>query len=162
MVYFKKVYITDLSKAEVELLLRKASVRRDSSLDLASATTDIGTNKLFLGRIGKSALTFTRLRTSFEKFLPKLIIRLPLDTAECYYQLRFSLSSTFFFVFYAIAFLGTVTSFLLGDVLIDGLLSIVFTGSIYALVILLEINLTSKRLNKALSQSLLVNPLQPF
>ncbi|MEO7214303.1 hypothetical protein [Mucilaginibacter sp.] len=161
MIYFKKVYITDLSKPEVELFLRKASVRRDSSLDLASATTDIGTDKLFLGRIGKSALTFTRLRTSFEKFLPKLIIKFPLDTEECYYQLRFSLSSTVFFVFYAIAFLGTVTNFLLGDALMDGLLSILFTGSIYALLILLEIRLTSKRLNKALSQSLLVTPQQP-
>ncbi|MBD1366004.1 hypothetical protein IDJ77_19480 [Mucilaginibacter sp. ZT4R22] len=160
MFYFKKVYINDLSKTEVERLLRKASLKRVDSLDLISASTDVGTDKLFLGFIGKSALLFTRLHTSLERFLPKLIIKLPLDTDECYYQLRLkSLSAIVCFVLALLLMLSlfqTVT----GEINVDGFFTVLLICIVYFGLILLEVKITSSRINKALSQLLSTIPLQ--
>lgn len=160
MFYFKKVYITNLSKTEVESLLRKASLKRVNSLDLISANSDVGSDKLFLGNIGKSALLFTRLHSSLENFLPKVIIKLPLDTDECYYQLRLKgLSAILAFVL-ALGLAFSLFQASVGETDIDGLMTKLLICIIYSGLLLLEIKITSTRINKALSQPLAPTPTQ--
>ena len=161
MFYFKKVYITNLSKTEVESLLRRASLKRINSLDLTSASSDVGSDKLFLGYNGKSALFLTRLHTSFEKFLPKVIIKFPLDTDECYYQLRLKWLSAIISIVLAIVLVFALFQTSTGEASIDALLTMLLTCIIFFGLLLLETKITTNRINKALSQPLTSTPSQP-
>jgi hypothetical protein len=154
MFYFKKVYVTHLSKTEVESLLRKASLKRINSLDLTSASSDVGSDKLFLGYNGKSALFLTRLHTSLENFLPKVIIKLPLDTDECYYQLRLKGLSAVISIALALVLAFALFQTSAGEASIDALLTMLLICVIFSGLLLLEIKITSTRINKALSQPL--------
>jgi len=95
MLYFKKIYLpNDLEKQDLEKGLRSRSLKRSQMLDFVFETTNTGTDKYFLGNEGKKDLKLTRIKTSFESFLPKIIISFPKETAEQYYKFRLSILST--------------------------------------------------------------------
>ena len=162
MPYFKKVQIENYTRSEAEAALRKVSLKRTSPLDFSSAITDIGSDKLFLGYIGKSALTFTRLRTSVEKFLPKLVIKLPLDGEDCYYQLRLSVVSATVFILFTFGFLIAFAGILSGNTEIGGLLSAAIFLGLYFALLAFEINIVSNRIKKALLKSQSAIHVRPF
>jgi len=95
MLNIRTIHFADeAEKLHLEKAMRKYASKRSSPLDFLSAQTDFKTEKKFLGYEGKGTLQFTRLRSSFEKFLPKLIVQIPKTNEKNYYQIRLSWSST--------------------------------------------------------------------
>lgn len=151
--YFKTIPLpSDLNQPQAESFLRKASIKESMSLDFKFKAVDIGTDKIFYGLEGKKDLKFTRLKTSFEFFMPKLIISLSKDPAANYYRIRLGAIS--------IAIIG-----LLGFAVFTGLVGILrgttdfatfspflIIIGIYALLFFFEINITVHKINKALSK----------
>jgi hypothetical protein len=101
MIYFKKVYFNYDDRAVIEAALRKASLKRGRPLDWESTNSNIGSDKYFLGHEGRDALSFARLKSSVE-ILPKIIISLPKNPTDTYYQFRLAL---FPFILYCITLL---------------------------------------------------------
>lgn len=88
MLYFKTIpFPDDVKQPEIEKALRKYALKK-SSLDFKSTTMNIGTDKIFFGLERETSLKFTRIRTSFEFLLPKLIISLPRDQMATAYKIR--------------------------------------------------------------------------
>lgn len=151
--YFKTIPLPlGLNQHQAEISLRTASIKESMSLDFKFKAVDIGTDKLFYGLEGKKDLKFTRLKTSFEFFMPKLIVSLSKDSSANYYRIRLGAVS--------IAVMG-----LLGFAVITGLVGIVkgttdlatfspflIIIAIYALLFLFEINITVRKMNNALNK----------
>lgn len=151
--YFKTIPLpSDLNQPQAESFLRKASIKESMSLDFKFKAVDIGTDKIFYGLEGKKDLKFTRLKTSFEFFMPKLIISLSKDPSANYYRIRPGVIS--------IAIIG-----LLGFAVFTGLVGILrgttdfatfspflIIIGIYALLFFFEINITVRKMNKVLSK----------
>ena len=149
MFYFKKIHLPDDSeKQNLEKGLRSKSLKRSQMLDFVFETSNIGTDKYFLGNEGKKDLKLTRIKTSFESFFPKLIISFPKETAVKYYKFRLSILST---VILGVLSLLLFTSFL--DVVItqknaEAFLITTILSLIYFLFILLELKITRNRIYK--------------
>ncbi|WGQ10824.1 hypothetical protein QG516_04040 [Pedobacter gandavensis] len=149
--YFKTIPLPfDLNQPQAEESLRKASIKESMSLDFKFKAVDIGTDKIFYGLEGKKDLKFTRLKTSFELFMPKLIVSISKDSSANYYRIRPGAIS--------IAIIG-----LLGFSVFTGLVGIVRGSTdlatfspfliiivIYALLFLFEISITVRKMNKVL------------
>jgi hypothetical protein len=151
MVYFKKVELSQYSYDQIENGLRKVSLKRTSSLDIVSPVSDIGSDKYFLGREHGNSLTFTRIRTSFERFLPRAIIKLTPDSS--FYELRLSLISTIAFAFFGVIL--PVFAILVGlsrNGPIEGTSFFIVVTIVYILLIMLELRLVRLKVNKALTQ----------
>lgn len=152
MLYFKKIIIPGYTEQQLEAAMRKVSLRRTSALDMESAITDIGTDKLFLGYEDKKGLTFTRLKASPEKLLPKHIIRLKKDTGEAAYEMRLALMPTVLFVMLSIGWIINAVLTIAGKVPIDGFFTITMFCGIFLSAMFLDMKLTSSRVNKAIKQ----------
>lgn len=150
MLYFKRIIISGCTSQHLEAALRKVSLKRTSPLDMASAISNIGTDKYFLGYQGKKSLTFTRIKASPEKLLPKLIIKLLPGNEKCGYRIRFSAVSMMFFFMFTLPWLLGVTLFISGNGDFINFLTITGVYSIYATVFLLELRLTMWRVKKAI------------
>jgi len=151
--YFKTIPLPlDLNQPQAEASLRKASIKESMTLDFKFKAVDIGTDKLFYGLEGKKDLKFTRLKTSFEFFMPKLIVSLPKDSLANCYRIRPGAVT--------IATIG-----LLGFAMFAGLVGILRRTTdlatfspfliiigIYTLLFFLEINITLRKINKAFSK----------
>jgi hypothetical protein len=151
--YFKTIPLPfDLNQSQAEAYLRKASIKESMSLDFKLRSIDIGTEKKFYGLEGKKDLKFTRFKTSFEFFLPKLIVSLSKDSSANYYRIRPGAIT--------IAIIG-----LLGFGLFTGLVGIARSKTdlatfspfliiigIYALLFLFEINITLRKVNMVFSK----------
>lgn len=151
--YFKTIPLPlDVNQPQAEASLRKVSIKESMSLDFKFKAVDIGTDKMFYGLEGKKDLKFTRLKTSFEFFMPKLIASLSKDSSVNYYRIRPGAIS--------MAIIG-----LLGFGVFTGLVGILRGASdlatfspfliiigIYALLFYFEINITLRKMNKALSK----------
>jgi hypothetical protein len=141
MIYFKTVHLNFDNKASVEAAIRKNCIKRTTMLDIKSSISDIGTGKRFFGYEGKDALYFTRIRSSVEQLLPKMIVSLPKNETDSFYRIRLSI---FPFLLYNMIFLiagKTDASALFSILIIDGL----FIG-----LFLLELNITTRRIIKAI------------
>jgi len=150
MLYFKKIVITDHTYNQVEASLRKVSSKRNSSLDMVSPYSDIGTDKYFLGREGKTALTFTRIKTSFEKVLPKLILELPYNTEVCYCQIRLSVISMVIFCSLSLLWALNFFVMVIGQTTFENFLVLSFFYLIYLGLLFLEIRLSTSKFYKAI------------
>lgn len=96
MIYFKQVSI-DNFLSENENKIRRYSSKRYTSLDLTGSSYHIKDDKCFLGFEGKNDVDITRIRTLFERVLPKLIVSFPKDKGFSVYRMRYSLLSTVVF-----------------------------------------------------------------
>lgn len=148
MFYFKKIYLPNCTAPQLEAALRKAALKRTSPLDFASAVSDIGTDKYFIGYQGKTDLTFTRIKASPEKLLPKLIIKLSPNAG--YYQVRFSIVSMMMFLLFTLPWLLIIALLISGNGEFGGLLTLVGFYAFYWLLLLFEFKLTTWRVKKAL------------
>lgn len=104
MIYFKKIYLDNPNKEQVEKAIRKLALKRTSSLDFTSSGMITGTDKRFLGSEGKTQTKFTRVRYSIENLLPKFIISFPKSEDAQYYKLRFSFRSSVIISFLTTSF----------------------------------------------------------
>jgi hypothetical protein len=150
MIILKKVQLTEAERQIMEQAMRKKALKRTSSLDFKSTVTDIGTDKLFLGYDGKNSLQFARLRASFEKYLPKIIIILPKSKTEFEYRLRYSLLSTLVAVFWTLGLVFSTAFTLVNTHNYEAILvNFIFFGG-YMLLTMFELKLVSKRIQKAI------------
>ncbi len=158
MIYFKKIpFQPNLNKQQMESAFRKTAVRQRHSLDLVRSSTDVGTKMLFLGYQSKKELTFTRIRTSFEALLPKLIINLPADPAADYYKVRFSFVTTLAFGLIAFAFIIGLSSLLTGRTEAADFAVILILLLVFYLLLLLEFKITYSRIAKAIKNTQATN-----
>ena len=103
MLYFKTIPITEADGTKVEAAIRQFAVKRHTPLDLQSSVTEVGTDKLFLGLEKENNIQVIRLRTTFERFLPRVIIRFDKARGFTEYRIRYSLLSNFLFALLALA-----------------------------------------------------------
>jgi len=152
--YFKTVHFPpNLNHTHVETAPRKASMKETISLDFTSKSVNIGTNKIFWGLERKRNLKFTRIRTSFEFFLPKLIVNLSKDPSVNFYRIRPGAASI---AVAGLLFFGLFTGILgiiKGTPDLESLILFPTLTLIYIALILFELKLTTSRVVKALSLS---------
>lgn len=154
MLSVKKIdFINRIEKVQLEKAMRKYASKRNSQLDFLSAQTDFKTEKKFLGYENQNVLQFTRLRSSFEKLLPKLIILIPKSDGELYYEVRLSWSSivpiAFFLVMFPLLIWGMVT----GAKDLQAMLGISIICIGYPLWTLAELHFTKCKIEEALNDS---------
>ena len=75
MIYFKNIHIANPDPNIVEKAIRSYSLKRNVTFDFISLDDHAGKDKYFLGLENDKAILITRVRTPFERFMPKLIIR---------------------------------------------------------------------------------------
>jgi len=150
MLYFKKIKLPVCSSAELEMALRKVSLKSTTVLDMGSSTINIGTDKYFIGYQGKNTLTFTRIRAFIESLLPKLIIKPSQTDNECYCQIRLSAISFLIFLVFNFLEVLVILSAILGKATLEGLVIVSIICILYWLLLFMEFKLTEKRIIKAL------------
>ena len=156
MLYFKKTHISsDLEKEEMEKGLRSKSLKRSQSLDFIFETINIGTDKYFLGNEGKNHLKFTRIKTLFESFLPKIIVSLPKATALQYYRFRLSFLSTVIFAMLSFLVITFFWSLITNQHNNEAFLIAVILLVIYSLLILLELKITKGKILKSTNHTII-------
>lgn len=147
MIYFKKTHLLNNSeKQDLEKGLRSKSLKRSQLLDFVFETTNIGTDKYFLGHEGKNDLKLTRIKTSFESFLPKIIISFPKETAVQYYKFRLSVLSTAILAVLSLLLLTCLLDVVINQKNVEAFLIVVILSLIYFLFILLELKITKNRI----------------
>lgn len=154
MLYLKKNYLSLGEKQELEKAMRNAALKRLTSLDFKSSVTDIGTDKLFLGFEGKEDVQFTRLRTSFEKYFPKVIISIPKSETDNEYKFRFSILSTVAFILWSLFFLLIVGTVLAQKGNYENILIGCIPICLFILLTLLELRIVGTRIEKAIKLNL--------
>lgn len=153
MLYFKTVSFPDqIRQPEVEKSLRKYSIKESVTLDLKVKAVNIGTDKLFFGLESKKSLSFTRIRTSFEFLIPKLIINLSKDETSTGYMIRLSTISFFVFMLLSFGMLAFIISLFGGQTDISGGIIFIFGLLVFFLLFKLELNLTKSRVLKSINR----------
>lgn len=151
--YFKTVLLPlELNQPQAEASLRKASIKETMSLDFKFKSVDIGTDKLFYGLDGKEDLKFTRLKTSFEFFMPKLIVSLPKDSSAKYYRIRPGAVSIAIIGLLCFALFTGLAGILKGTTDIATFSPFFIIIGVYALLLFFEMNITLRKINKAFSR----------
>jgi hypothetical protein len=154
MLSIKKIHFLNPSeKVQLEQAMRKYASKRNSALDFLPAQTDFKTEKKFLGYENQNALQFTRLRSSFEKLLPKLIVRISKSDSELYYEVRLSWSSIIPIAFFVIMFPLLIWGIISGAKDYQAMLGISIICIGYPLWTLAELHFTKCKIEEALNDS---------
>ena len=155
MLNIRTIHFADeAEKLHLEKAMRKYASKRSSPLDFLSAQTDFKTEKKFLGYEGKGTLQFTRLRSSFEKFLPKLIVQIPKTNEKNYYQIRLSWSSTIPIGFMVFLFVILVWGMVIGAKDFRPMLGISIFCIGYPLWTFAELHFTESKIEEALKATI--------
>ncbi len=93
MIYFKKILINNCENDDLLLALRSASIKRYFYLEF-TPSVNIGTDKYFFGHEGIKHVFFTRIKTSIEKLMPKLIFKVNTVNSQCFFKIKFSVLSS--------------------------------------------------------------------
>ncbi|WP_412467303.1 hypothetical protein [Pedobacter sp. KLB.chiD] len=153
MLYFKKTYLLNRSeKEDLERGLRNRSLKRSQMLDFVFETINIGTDKYFLGNEDKKTLKFTRIKTSFESFLPKIIISFPKEINVEYYKFRLSVPSTVILAVLSLLFLTCFLDLIINQKNVETFFTTMVLLAIYFILILLETKITKNRILKITSE----------
>jgi hypothetical protein len=149
MLYFKTVHLNSNNYEAVENALRKHSWKRGSSLDFQSSASLASDDKFFLGVEDEVCLRFTRLRTPFERFLPKIILAYPKSIQDSLaYRIRLSFLPSVLFVLLTIALVLNII-FSITEMRIDtDLPKVFFLFVVFILLTFFEIYLTERRVKK--------------
>jgi hypothetical protein len=156
MIYFRKVFFDlPVTHQQVERGLRKVAAKRLTSLDFKSSTSDFKSDKYFLGLEGRKDIKFTRVRTSLERLVPKIIISLSKNTDQNYYRLRLTWGWAFFFMLLALVLLLTIYGAIAGSVNTDGLFATFGFCIVYIGLVFWEMERTNSKVNKAVKTVLI-------
>lgn len=153
MLYLNKVTLAEIDETKVEAAIRKFAARRHASLDLQSSSTEIGTEKLFLGLENEKSIQVTRLRTTFERFLPKLIIRFDKAKGFSEYRIRFSLLSNLVIAIILIAIVLNIIYSLINRQVDSDIASVFVYFFLFLFLTLVELRLTKAKLKSAISKT---------
>lgn len=150
MLYFKTVpFPENLTQAEAEKAMRKYSLKRTSILDFKACTYNVGMDQLFLGLERKKDLQFTRIKTSFEILLPKMIIKLSKDSAAKDYKIRLSAVPLALALVLGFGVVANLMAIFKGKVSIESLVTIGLPLIIFIGLISVELRLINGRVKKA-------------
>ncbi|PTQ94112.1 hypothetical protein C8P68_107177 [Mucilaginibacter yixingensis] len=150
MIYFKKIQTSAADQRQLEQALRKMALKRTRPLDLYVSSTDIGTDKYFHGFEGKNGVQFTRIRSSLERLVPKLIIKIPQDPGANYYQVRLGAVSLFYLLIFILPIAAIVHNIMINPA--DGDYNFIWVLFLYIGLFYLEYRLTTSRVEKAISK----------
>lgn len=154
MLYFKTVpFPIGFKQPDVEKALRSYALKRTSSLDFKSSTINIGIDKFFLGLEGKTSLTFTRLRTSFEVLLPKIIINLPKDPAATAYRIRLSAIPSALCILMLFGVLSILIGLITGKAKVEGVIFMLVAVTIFIVLLNLEVKLLQSKVLKSIKMA---------
>lgn len=149
MIYFTKTYFRDDEERQtLETALRKVASKRHGWLDFKTSSTDIGTEKRFLGFEEEKHLNFTRLRTSFERMLPKLIVSFPKSNEQGYYKIRFSFFTSIVLGWFSIALLLNFYFLISGITTFENVATVFILFIGYLLLVFLELKITTARIKR--------------
>ena len=154
MLYFRSVPFPNGTKQpDVEKALRRYALKRTSSLDFKSSTINIGIDKLFLGLERKSSFNFTRLRTSFEILLPKLIVNLPKDPEAIAYKIRLSAIPSALCILLSLGVVLLIIGLITGNAKLEGIVFIIVAVIVFTLLLKLEIRLLHLKVLKSINMA---------
>ena len=154
MLYFKTIpYPENVTQPQLEKALRKYALKRTSVLDFKSCTFNIGLEQLFLGHERKNDLQFTRIKTSFEMLLTKLIIKLSKDPAAKGYRIRLSAVPLALALVLGFGVIANIMAIFTGNVSIESLVTIGLPLIIFIGLIYFELTLVIGRVKNALDLS---------
>lgn len=150
MLYFKTLTIPNASQ-QTETAIRAGSLKRHTSLDFNSGSSWIREDQYFLGQESDTALRLTRLRTSFERLLPKIIIRFNKDSSFSTYQVRYGLFSTLALCILVLNLMQSLVEAVSRQDYLD--ITTAFGWLLMFLILtLVEITLTQRQIKKALKK----------
>lgn len=154
MIYIKTINITKVDNLLIEKAVRSFSLKRHSSLDLKQSSSYITEdNKYFLGLETDSYIKITRLRTPFENFLPKLILRFDKKDFSVY-QIRFSFPSNLIYATLIIAVVLNLAKMITSGQLGSNIGSILIISTIFILLTLFEIKIATQKVKKAIDRTM--------
>lgn len=153
MLYFTKSSLDSYPAENTENAIRKFSAKRHTSLDLKSSSPEKKEDKYFLGLEGKSDLKVTRIRTSFERFLPKVIVSFPKNRHFKEYKIRYSILSTVIITVLSIAVLLNIYWFLIDKEFENDFIPLALVFLTFIGLTIIEIKLTRLRIRKAIEKS---------
>lgn len=136
----------------VRKCLKKTSVKKLRPLDFDMSSMDIGTDKFFFGYKGRNGLQFTRIRTSFERLIPKLIIRLLTEENNAYYEICFGIFTFLWLILMAVFLLMALCSMFINTENIAGIPQLLIIFGIQVGAFFLEWRLTTSRVEKAIKK----------
>lgn len=149
--YFKKINLNQLDSKTLESSLRKASLKRLSPLDIQSSVTNSKEQKKFLGYEKTDELQFTRIRYSFERILPKLIISTAkTNELAASYRVRLALISLLIISIIIMGSLYGMYQLAIGELPIENILRILLFPALFFILLKVEMRLTQKNIEKAL------------
>jgi hypothetical protein len=153
MIYFQKIELQDISQGLVEKKIRESSFKRHSSLDLLSSSTYVNEEKHFLGIESDKFINIIRIRTPFERLLPRIIVRFDKDDFS-FYKIRLSLLSFLISIFLSTAIVLNIMYSIINGHLESDILSVFAISLIYLLLIMIEIKLTKREINKTIKNKI--------
>lgn len=150
MIYFLKKNITGINSLQLEMSMRKAALKRNASLDLSSSIINIGVEKTFLGYESKNGLTFTRIKASVEKFLPKVIIKIEpgSENINSQYAIRLSAVSLIVFLVFNLSLLIALLIVIIHQNNVQNILGAAVVTMFYWLLLIIEIKLTQLKIKQ--------------
>ncbi len=148
MIYFKKIEFPYPGKEQTEAALRKAAIKRTTSLDFKSSSTAVGNKKLFMGLDELNDTKFTRIRYFVEGYLPKIIISVPKNDQGKLLKFRLSIVATVVFCLLVLYILTGLVFPNGSSIATEGVTLLAF----FILLILLELKLTRSAIDKAIRQ----------
>lgn len=154
MIYIKTINIPKNDNLLIEKAVRSFSLKRHGSLDLKQSSSYITEdNKYFLGSETDSFIKITRLRTPFENFLPKLILRFDKKDFNVY-QIRFSFPSNLIYVILIIAIVLNISKMIISGLFGSNIGVIIIISTIFTLLTLIEIKITTQKVKKAIDRTM--------
>lgn len=152
MIYFKKVSINYGDKAGIEAVFRKWAIKRTNIVNLELSVMDIGTDKLFYGYENDKALYFTRIRSSFERFLPKIVFRIPKNEAYLFYEFRLGVVALMLFCLFCFGFIFDLVLIIQGTMPFENWISYFMFFLLFLSLAWLELKITSSKIKKAITK----------
>lgn len=153
MIYFQKTELPDISPEWIEKIIRESSSKRHSSLDLLSSSTCIKEEKHFFGTEKDKFIKIIRMRTPFERILPRIIARFDKSDFGSY-KIRLSLLSFLISIFLSIAIVLNIAYSIINKHWESNVVSVFAVSSIYFLLIMIEIKLTKRKINTLIKRKI--------
>lgn len=152
MIYFKSISIAKADNLIIEKAIRNYSLKRHGALDFKQSSSYVTEdNKYFLGQETEKYINITRLRTPFENFLPKLILRFDKNRFN-FYQIRFSFLSNIVCIVLLFALVLNLIKLITSGEFRSNVAFILFFSIVFVLMTMIEIFFTTKKLKKAINK----------
>lgn len=147
---FKSVTIDNVSAQVVETAIRKFTARRHTPLDLQSSSTYVSTENFFLGLEKKKSIEITRIRSPFERLLPKIVIKFDKEIGFTRYKIRYTFLSFLLLIVLSLGMILNVIYFVTNSEREVDFPTLAISSSLFLLLSFFEINLTKAKLQRAI------------